>query len=109
MIRKIVQWFKKFDEWDKNLTRKLVEDTFQLETFRQFFKVIFLPTIALLFAWNAHIIGPYIDSVLGTGPHDIDSYGKIVWRRIYSSALCGPMIAYAIVRFSYNLWKRYRK
>jgi hypothetical protein len=45
-----------------------------------------------VFAWNAHIIGPWIDNLMGWGPHDIDSAGKIRWRRIWSTAICLPGI-----------------
>jgi hypothetical protein len=108
MIKKIVQWFKNFDEWDKNLTRGLVEDTFQLETFGQFLRVVLPFALGWLLFWNGQHVGPFLDAVFGTGPHDLDSYGKIVWRRIYGSILCGPFITYAVIRYGYNLWKRSR-
>ena len=44
------------------------------------------------FAWYAHIIGPWVDNLMGWGPHDIDSEGKIRWRRMWSTAICLPGI-----------------
>jgi hypothetical protein len=44
------------------------------------------------FAWNAHVIGPWVDNLMGWGPHDIDSEGKVRWRRIWSTAICLPGI-----------------
>lgn len=43
-------------------------------------------------AWNAHLIGPWVDQLMGWGPHDIDSEGKIRWRRMWSTAICLPAL-----------------
>lgn len=50
------------------------------------------------FAWNIHIIGPWVDNLMGWGPHDIDSARKVQWRRMWSTALCLPgIVAYGIL------------
>lgn len=69
--------------------------------------LVFMLTIACSlwgFAWNAHIVGPWIDILMGWGPHDIDSAGKIRWRRIWSTAICLPGIIASI-----GLYLRNRK
>lgn len=49
-------------------------------------------------AWYAHIIFPWINSLMGWGPYDIDSARKIQWRRMWSTAICLPaMIALALL------------
>jgi hypothetical protein len=69
--------------------------------------LVFMLTLACIgwaFAWNAHIIGPWVDNLMGWGPHDIDSAGKIRWRRIWSTAICLPGIIASI-----GLYLRNRK
>jgi hypothetical protein len=48
------------------------------------------------FAWYAHIIGPWVDNLMGWGPHDTDSEGKVRWRRMWSTAVCLPGILASI-------------
>jgi len=61
------------------------------------FIVTFLGS-AWAFAWNAHVIGPWVDNLMGWGPHDIDSEGKVRWRRMWSTAICLPgILAYIIL------------
>lgn len=43
-------------------------------------------------AWYAHIVFPWIESVLGWSPSTPDSEGKVRWRRIWSTAICLPGI-----------------
>lgn len=52
------------------------------------------------FAWYAHIIGPWVDNLMGWGPHDLDSEGKIRWRRMWSSAVCLPGILLSIFLYA---------
>ena len=57
--------------------------------------LVFMLTLACsawALAWNAHIIFPWLEAMLGLGPYDIDSERKIQWRRMWSSAICLPGI-----------------
>ncbi len=63
-----------------------------VETFGALIFMLVLAFSAWGFAWYAHVIGPWVDSLMGWGPHDIDSAGKIRWRRIWSTAICLPGI-----------------
>lgn len=44
------------------------------------------------FAWNAHIIGPWVDNLMGWAPHAVDSMRKVEWRRMWATGLCLPGI-----------------
>lgn len=63
-----------------------------VETFGALVFMLTLAISAWAFAWYAHIIGPWVDNLMGWGPHDIDSEGKIRWRRMWSTAICLPGI-----------------
>lgn len=108
MIEQIKLLIAKFYKWDRGLTQRVNTKLIKVEKVSHLAVVLVFFGFTWIFAWNAHIIGPWIDHLLGTGPHDIDSIGKIRWRRIYSTAFCAPPIIYAIFRYAYNKWqKRY--
>lgn len=109
MITRIKQWLKAFDTWDNDLLQRWVSYTANPTTTKQLLAVIVPFGLGWAFLAYAHILGPWIDMVLGTGPHDPDTDGKIIWRRMWSSALCGPVIAYALLRYCYNRWKNRTK
>ena len=63
-----------------------------VETFGSMvFGVLFLGA-AWALAWYGHIIFPWLENLLDFGPYDIDSAGKIRWRRIWSTSICLPGI-----------------
>ena len=64
----------------------------RVETFGALVFGLALLGFAWGFAWYAHIIGPWVDNLMGWGPHDIDSEGKVRWRRMWSTAICLPGI-----------------
>lgn len=57
-------------------------------------------------AWYAHIVFPWIESVLGWSPSTPDSEGKIRWRRIWSTAICLPGILAIIIMHIRRLRQR---
>lgn len=57
---------------------------------------------AWAFAWNAHIIGPWVDNLMGWGPHDIDSERKVQWRRMWSTAICLPGMIFSVLLYLRN-------
>lgn len=73
-----------------------------VETFGSLvFGLVFLGS-AWAFAWYGHIIGPWVDNLMGWGPHDLDSEGKIRWRRMWSTAICLPGIIACVVLYIRN-------
>jgi len=80
----------------------------KVETFGAMVVMVCLFTGLWAFAWYAHIIGPWLDGVMGWGPHDIDSAGKIRWRRMWSTAFCLPSIVLAILNYILNVRDRMR-
>jgi hypothetical protein len=101
--------FKKFGqnflELDSYLTRKFVEHASQLCYWPQLFMVLVFFGITWVLTWNAHNVFPWIESLFNLGPYDPDTPGTILLRRTWSTAVCGPVIIYAVIRFSIN---RYR-
>ena len=81
------------------------EEQYNLFLILQLFMVLAVFGIPWLLAWNGNVIAPWMDSVLGTGPHTPDSYGSNLVRRIWSSVLCGPIIVYALIRYAINRYK----
>lgn len=61
-----------------------------------------LGCFAWAFAWNAHIIGPWVDNLMGWGPHDIDSDRKVQWRRMWSTAICLPGMIFSVLLYLRN-------
>jgi hypothetical protein len=88
MIRKIVQ---RFDAHSQRMT-DFMERMMNVETFGALVFILAFLGFAWAFAWYAHIIGPWVDNLMGWGPHDIDSEGKVRWRRMWSTAICLPGI-----------------
>ncbi len=69
-----------------------------VETFGALIFIVTFLGSAWAFAWYAHVIGPWVDNLMGWGPHDIDSEGKVRWRRMWSTAICLPgILAYIIL------------
>ncbi len=106
MFEKLKAIGRQFGAWDKRVKDNLVHKLTYVETFKDLIVVLAIFGSIWAFAWSAHIIGPWLDQLLGTGPHDIDSLGKIRWRRMYSTALCAPPMLYAILRYAYNQWQK---
>ncbi len=63
-----------------------------VETFGALAFMLALACFAWGLAWYGHIIFPWLENILGFGPSDIDSEGKIRWRRMWSTAICLPGI-----------------
>ena len=72
----------------------------KVETFGALVFSLFFFGLLWAFAWYAHIIGPWVDNLMGWGPHDLDSEGKIRWRRMWSSAVCLPGILLSIFLYA---------
>lgn len=106
MIKKIKNSFARFKEWDRASSDRFTTKHMHVEKFSSLIIILIIFGSIWAFAWNAHIIGPWVDSLLGLGPHDIDSLGKIRWRRMYSTAFCAPPMLYAIIRYAYNQCKK---
>jgi hypothetical protein len=109
MIRKVIDFFKAINAWGDYTQRKFVISMEQLESWKQFFLVLAVFGIPWLYAWNMHHIVQWTETALGFGPYTPDTYGKIVWRRIWSSAFCAPFITYAIIRFAINRYKQHQQ
>lgn len=106
MFRKVIDSFARFKEWDRETTDRTTNKHMHVEKFSSLIVILtFFGSIWAL-AWYSHVLSPLLDSVLGIGPHDIDSIGKIRWRRIYSTVFCAPPMLYAIIRYAYNQWKK---
>lgn len=85
---------------------RFMERIANVDTFGSLIFSICLFGACWAFAWYAHIIGPWVDSVMGWGPHDIDSMGKISWRRMWSTSICLPGILVSIALYVRNRRKR---
>ena len=109
MISWIKHLGKKYIALDTAITLGLVNSLNQMKTLRQLLIVVIPFGLGWAFIAFAHVIGPWVDTLLSLGPHDIDSAGKIRWRRIWSSVLCGLIITYAIIKFSYNRYKLHQE
>lgn len=101
----IKRWLTAYDTWDKDLLQRWVGYTANPETLKQVVAVVLPFGVGWACLAFAHVIGPWFDALLGLSPHTPDSYGKIMWRRMWSSALCGPVITYALIRFAFNSYK----
>lgn len=106
MIEKIIQLGRRFNTWADESTA-WGSRAINSEKFSQllFVFVAFGGTWAL--AWNAHIFFPWLEKLIGLGPSDIDSVGKIRWRRMYSTGFCAPVIIYAIGHYGYSWWRKF--
>ena len=98
MIKDLGDWFKEFD---RRVT-VFVEKRAKLETFGALLFMVGMFCAAWAFAWYAHIIGPWLDALLGWGQHDIDSAEKIHWRRVWSTSVCLPGVFFAILTYALN-------
>ncbi len=108
MIRKLKSLFQSFDEWDRGLKVSFGRMIAFVDTFNHLVIVLLIFGSGWGLFWYAHIIFPWLEHLLGLGPYDIDSIGKIRWRRMYSTAICAPPMLYVIVRYAYNQWKKRR-
>lgn len=105
-MKRIADFFKGVNDWGDRTQHIFTQSFAQMETPKQLLIVIVPFGLGWAFIAYAHVVGPWVDTLLNLGPHDIDSAAKIRWRKIWSSALCGPIIAAAIVKFLYNHFKR---
>ena len=108
MLKKLMDSFARFKEWDRANGERTVNKHMHVEKFSSL--ILILAAFGSLWAitWYSHIFSPMLDSLLGLGPRSSDSIGKIRWRRMYSTAFCAPPIIYAILRYSYNQWQKRR-
>lgn len=104
MIRRFVDRMSEINQAYGRTMSRLAK----VETFGAMVVMVALFAGAWAFAWYAHIIGPWLDGVMGWGPHDIDSAGKIRWRRMWSTAFCLPSIVLAILNYILNVRDRMR-
>ncbi len=86
MIR---EWYKRFEAHSGRMTA-FMDRMDKVETAGALVFGLVLFGSAWAFAWYAHIIGPWVDNLMGWGPHDIDSERKVQWRRMWSTAICLP-------------------
>lgn len=106
MFKKLRELGRRVDAWGDRTQAEFIHQLTYVEKFSDLFKVLMIFGSGLLLGWYAHIFFPWLEHLLGLGPHDIDSLGKIRWRRMYSTALCAPPMLYAIARYAYNQWKK---
>jgi TRAP-type C4-dicarboxylate transport system permease small subunit len=111
MIRKLLLdlrlLWERFVAHERRMTARR-DQLAKVETFGAMVVMVAMIATAWAFAWYAHIIGPWLDGVMGWGPHDIDSPGKIRWRRMWSTAICLPGIVLAILNYILNVRDRMR-
>lgn len=105
MIEKIIRLVKRFNTWADEAT-EWGSRAINAETFPQLLFVLAIFGGVWAFAWNSHIISPWLDGLVGLGPYDIVPPGKIRWRRMYSTAFCAPIIIYALTHYCYSLWRK---
>ncbi len=96
-------WIERFDDHCRKVTR-FMNRMSNVETAGALGFSLALLGGAWALAWYAHIVFPWLEHLLGLGPHDVDSEGKIRWRRIWSTAICLPGILASI-----GLYLRNRK
>lgn len=111
MIRKLflnsrLLWVR-FNAHEQRMTARM-NQLAKVETFGAMLLMVAMLAGLWAFAWYAHIIGPWVDAVMGWGPHDIDSAGKIRWRRIWSTAICLPGIVAFVGLYILNVRDRRR-
>ena len=105
-LEKIKGLLRRFVTWDQGL-RDRGGRAISAETFPQVLFVLAVFGGAWAFAWYGDVIGPWMAQALGLGPYDIDSPGKIRWRRMYSTAFCAPVIIYATGHYCYSCWRKF--
>jgi len=84
MWRHVIEAFRRHDQRMASRTERISNPT----TDRDFFLGFLMLGGIWALAWYAHIVFPWIESVLGWAPSTPDSEGKIQWRRVWSSAFC---------------------
>lgn len=109
MIRRVVNFFKAINDWGDYTQQKFDVSFYQLATLRQLLIVVVPFGVGWLFAWNSHIIQPWTESFFSYGPYDPTTPGTILLRRIWSTAVCAPVITYAIIRFGINRYKMHKE
>ena len=106
MFEKLKAIGRRIDAWGDRTQNEFGHKLFYSEKFSDILIVLLICGSVWSIGWYAHIIFPWLERLLGLGPYDIDSLGKIRWRRIYSTALCAPPMLYVIIRYAYNQWKK---
>jgi len=104
MIRRFVDRMSEINQAYGRTMSRLAK----VETFGAMLAMVGMTAGLWAFAWYAHIIGPWLDGVMGWGPHDVDSAGKIHWRRMWSTAICLPGIIAFIGLYILNVRDRIR-
>ncbi len=104
MIRRIVERMSEINQAYGRTMSRLAK----VETFGAMLLMVAMTAGAWGFAWYAHLIVPWLDGVMGWGPHDIDSEGKIRWRRMWSTAICLPGIVAFVGLYILNVRDRMR-
>lgn len=102
------RWFS----WLSNLNQtygRTMSRLAKVETFGAFLFMIAFFSAGWAFAWNAHIVGLWLENLFGLGPYDADSLGKIEWRRMWSTAIFLPGIIFAAINYSLNLRDKRRQ
>ncbi|MBE0588767.1 MAG: hypothetical protein IH617_12075 [Hydrogenophaga sp.] len=97
----IKRWLNAFKLHEARVTARM-EKRARLETLGDLVFWVLLFGLFWAYAWWGHIIGPWVDNLMGWGPHDVDSEGKIRWRQMWSTAICLPGIIGATVLYLRN-------
>jgi hypothetical protein len=99
-----LEFLKKIDQ----KSEKYLDKKFELNTFGSLIFVLAFFSFAWAYAWNAHLIGPWLDQALHLSPSDLDTPGRVRWRRMWSTAICLPGILSAIYLYARNVWGRHK-
>ena len=101
MIRQIYERMSRINEG----YGRFMERMDKVESFGALVFGLVLFSSGWAFAWNLHIIGPWIDNLMGWGPHDIDSAAKVQWRRMWATGICLPGIVFSVWLYLRNRFK----
>jgi hypothetical protein len=102
MFRLIYERMSRVNDGYKRFMDRMTD----VETFGSWVFGLTLLGTAWALAWYAHIFFPWLEHLMGFGPHDIDSAGKIRWRRIWSTAVCLPGMLFCTALYFRNLYRR---
>lgn len=102
MWRRLVEAFRRHDQRMTERMARISNPT----TNKDFVLGLVIFGGAWAIAWYAHIVFPWIESVLGWSPNTPDSEGKIRWRRIWSTAICLPGILAIVIMHIRRLRQR---
>jgi len=94
-------WYRRFEAHSQRMT-DFMERMTSVETFGALIFMLVLFSSGWAFAWYGHIIGPWVDNLMGWGPHDIDSARKVQWRRTWATGICLPGIVLSVLLYLRN-------